>query len=179
MKKLKTSDSIYFRGKSHFEEDGTQNWLVFQPMQRYFKTVDANNRNILSWKSKGLSDENIKAPTTSTRILNPTLNFVGNKLRVKFSGNCLKQEKITFNHGKIVNIYIVYEIERSVNISSYPTLENCLFGAVELTKHVDVDLYKYSGYGIGFDRKGFFSIGNEIGKNVIIFGVDMSLLSKN
>ena len=47
LKKLKTFDSIYFRGKSHFEEDGTQNWLVFQPMQRYFKTVDANNRNIL------------------------------------------------------------------------------------------------------------------------------------
>ena len=58
---------------------------------------------------------------------------------------------------KIVNIYIVYEIERNVNASSYPTLENCLFGAVNLTKHVDVDQYKYSEYGIGFDRKGFFN----------------------
>ena len=47
-------------------------------------------------------------------------------------------------------------IERSVNISSYTTLENCLFGAVKLTKHTDVDLYKYSGYGIGFDRKGSY-----------------------
>ena len=63
------------------------------------------------------------------------------------------EEKITFNHGKIVNIYIVYEIETNVNISSYPTLENCLFRAVKLTKHIDVDQYKYSGYGIGFDRK--------------------------
>ena len=44
------------------------------------------------------------------------------------------------NHEKTVNIYIVHEIERGVNISSYPTLENCLFDAVELTKHVDVDL---------------------------------------
>ena len=85
-----------------------------------------------------------------------------------------KQEKIPFDHGKIVNIYIVYEIGRSVNISSYPTLENCLFGAVKLTKHVDVDRYKYSGFGIGFDRKGFYSTGDEIGRNVIIFGVDMS-----
>ena len=50
-----------------------------------------------------------------------------------------------------------------------------MFGAVELTKHVDVDLYKYLGYGIGFDRKGSYSIGNEIGRNVTIFGVDMSL----
>ena len=68
----------------------------------------------------------------------------------------MKQDSVTFNHKKIVNIYIVYEIEKSVNISSYPTLENSLFGAVKLTKHVDVDLYKYPGYGIGFDRKGTY-----------------------
>ena len=74
----------------------------------------------------------------------------------------------------MVNIYIVYEINRNHNISSYPTLENRLFGAVSLTKHADFDKYKYSGYGIGFDRKGKFSFGNGFGKNVIIFGVDMS-----
>ena len=38
-KKLKTFDSSYFIGKSHFEEDGTQNYLVFQPMYRYFKQI--------------------------------------------------------------------------------------------------------------------------------------------
>ena len=48
-----------------------------------------------------------------------------------------------------------------------------MFGAVKLTKHVDIYQDKYSGYGIGFDRKGFFSIGDEVGRNVIIFGVDM------
>ena len=63
-------------------------------------------------------------------------------------------------------------------MSSYPTLENFLFGTVKLTKHVDVDQYKYSGYCIGFDRKVFFSIGNEIGRNVIIFGVYMSSSTK-
>ena len=73
-----------------------------------------------------------------------------------------------------MNIYIVYEIERSVNISSYLTMENCLFGPIKLIKHVDVDLYKYSGYGIGFDRKVFYSNGDEVGRNVIISGVDMS-----
>ena len=111
-------------------------------------------------------------------MLNPSLGYVGSKIRVRFRGDCLKQERLTFNHGKIVNIYIVYEIERSVNISSYPTLENCLFGAVKLTKHVDVEFYKYSGYGIGFDRKGSYSIGNEIESNVIIFGVDMNSSTK-
>ena len=52
--------------------------------------------------------------------------------------------------------------------------ENSLFGAVKLTKHVDVGLYNYSGYGIGFNRKGSYSIGDEVGRNVIIFGVDIS-----
>ena len=78
-----------------------------------------------------MSDESIKPPTTSNKVLNPLVDYVGTKIRVKFNGDCLKQEKITFNHGKIVNIYIVYETERSVNISSYPTLENCLFGAMK------------------------------------------------
>ena len=38
-KKLQTFDSVYFRVKSHFEEDGTQNYQVFQPVYRYFKSV--------------------------------------------------------------------------------------------------------------------------------------------
>ena len=52
--------------------------------------------------------------------------------------------------------------------------ESCLFRAVSLTKHVDIDQYKYSGSGIGFDRKGEFSFGNGFGRNCIIFRVDMS-----
>ena len=99
-------------------------------------------------------------------MLNLSVNYVGTKARVEFTGNCLKQEKITFNHGKIANIYIVYEKEKSVDISSYTLLENYLFGAVKLTKHVDVHLYKYSGYDIGFDTKGYYSTDNEIGRNV-------------
>ena len=127
-----------------------------------------------------MSDESIKPSTTPNKILNPSLDYVSTKARVRFSGDCLKQEKITFNHGKTVNIYIVYEIEKILNISSYPTLENCLFGAVEIKqKYVDVDQYKYSGYGIGFDRKGFFSHhSGGTGKNVIIFRVDMSSTKK-
>ena len=133
----------------------------------------------MSWKSKGLSDQSIKPSTTSNEFLNPSLNYVDSKIRVRFTGDCLKREKLTFNHRKVVNIYIVYEIEKSVNLSSYPTLENCFFGAVKLIKHIDVDLYKHSGYVIGFDRKGFFlHPSRENGKNVIIFGVDMSSSTK-
>ena len=68
----------------------------------------------------------------------------------------------TYNHGKIVNSYIVYEISKNYDISSYATLENCLFGVVSLTKNVDIDKYKNSGYGIGFDRKGEFSFSNRV-----------------
>ena len=56
-----------------------------------------------------------------------------------------------------------------------PTLKKCLFGAVILTKNADIDKYGYSGYGIGFDRRGSFSFtGGGYGQNVLIFGVDMS-----
>ena len=176
LKKLKTFDSSYFKDKSHFEEDGTQNYLVFQPMQKYFKRitgVDTGNY-IYFWKSKGLSDERINSNTASNHSITPELSFYGTKIRVEFNGRCLKRDKVTYTHGTIVNIYIVYEISKNYNISSYPTLENCLFGAVSLTKHVDIDQYKYSGYGVGFDRKAEFSFGNGFDRNCIIFGVDMS-----
>ena len=86
----------------------------------------------------------------------------------------MRQNKVTYNNGKIVNIYFVYEISKNYSISSYPTLENCLFGAVSLTKNADIDKYKYSGYGIGFDRHGEFSFGNGLGKNCITFGAHLS-----
>ena len=78
---------------------------------------------------------------------------------------------MTYAHGKVVNIYIVYEISRNINISDYLTLENCLFGAVSLSNNADIDGYKYSGYGIEFDRHGFYSHpSGGTGRNVIIFG---------
>ena len=101
-------------------------------------------------------DENITAPTTSDYKLNPELSYFGTKTRVEFNGSSLKQDKITYDHGKVVNIYIVYEISRNINISDYPTLENCLFGAVKLTKDTDINQCKYSRYEIGFDRHAFF-----------------------
>ena len=124
-----------------------------------------------------MSDEKINSIKTSNHSVTPSLDYYGTKTRVEFNGSCLKQDKVTFNHGEVVNIYIVYEISKSINISDYPTLENWLFGAVTLTKNADID--KYSGYGIGFDRHGSFSSpGIGLGRNVIIFGVDMSLSTK-
>ena len=172
MNKLKTFDSSYFIGKSHFDQDGTQNYLVFQPLNNYFKLI-TNTLSILSWQSKGLSTENIDPPTTS---LSPSINYVGNKIRVKFTGSCLKQSnKLTYTHGKVVNIYIVFELGTSSSNNNDPTLKNGLFGAVTLNKNADIDKYGYSGNGIGFDGRGSFSFpSGGFGQNILLFGVDMS-----
>ena len=120
-----------------------------------------------------MSDENITTPTTRYYSLNPQLSYFGSKTRVEFNGSWLKQDKITYDNGKVVNIYIVYEISGNLNVSSYSTLENWLF--VSLTTDADIDRYKYFGYGIGFDRHGYFSHPRgETGRNAVIFGVDMS-----
>ena len=70
LNKLKTFDSSYFIGKSHFEEDGTQNYLTFQPLNKYLKVI-SNTDHVSSWESKGLSAETIKPLTTSDNILTP------------------------------------------------------------------------------------------------------------
>ena len=132
---------------TYFEEDGTQNYLVFQSIVRYFKVNTITNTDYVSlWKSKGLSAETIKPPTTSDNSLTPELNYYDDlKVRVKFTG-CLKQPKFTCTHKTIVNIYIVYELGASTSNDNDPTLKNCLFRAVTLTKNADIDKYGYSGY---------------------------------
>ena len=101
MKKLKTFDSSCFIGKSHFEEDGTQDYLVFQPMYRYFKIIAGvgNGSYIYYWQSKGLSDERINSITASNYSVTPFLDYYGTKTRVELSGSCLKQDKFTYTHG--------------------------------------------------------------------------------
>ena len=172
LKKLKTFDSSYFLGKSHFEEVDTQNYLVFQPLDKYFEVI-TNTDYVSSWK--WLSPESIKPPTTSDNSLTPIASYYGTKTKVKFTKSCLKQPNISYTHRKVVNIYIVSELGASSYHNKYPTLKKCLYGAVTLTKNADIDKYGYSGYGTGFDRRSSFSFsGDGFGQNIIIFGVDMS-----
>ena len=145
-------------------------------MYKYFKRITGvgSGNYIYFWKSKGLSDEKFDSITASNYKITPELSFYGTKTKVEFNGSCLKQDKVTYNHETIVNVYIVYEIDQNHSISSYPTLENCLFGAVSLTKNADIGKYKYSGCGTGFDRHREFSFRNRLGRNCIIFGTDLS-----
>ena len=142
-------------------------------MYRYFKRLAGvgSVNYIYFWKSKGLFDERINSIITS--IIASLQNSV--IMVLKQEQNSVESKiKATYNHGTIVHIYVVYEISKNSNISSYPPLANCWFGDVSLTNHVDIDQYKYSGYGIGFDRKGKFPFGNGIGRNCITFWADMS-----
>ena len=148
---------------------------MFQPIRRYFKIIP-NTKYISSWKSKGLSDETIKPYATSDNSLTPLTDHYGNKLRLKFNKSCLKQSNnLTYDYGSRANIYIVYELGPSSSNNSDPKTKNCLFGAVTLTKHADIEKYGHSGFGIGFDRRSSFSFPETgFSQNVLIFGVDMS-----
>ena len=97
------------------------------------------------------------------------------RLGVTFNGNYLEQNKLGYAHGSVVNICIVYSLKNRSIDSPDLTVKNGLFGGIKITKDVNTSHYKNSGYGICFDGKGKFSIGNITkGKNVIIFGADMS-----
>ena len=175
-KKLRAFDLSSFISKRHFEEDGTQTYLTFQPLYKYFTFITDTPYYISSWKSKGLSTESVKPLTTSDNSLAPALSSYGTKPRVKFTGSCLKQPKISHTHRKLVNIYIAYELNKIPVIgNNFPTLQNPLFGTVALTKNADIGKYEYSGYGIGFHRKSSFLFpGGRFGQNVAIFGLGVS-----
>ena len=140
MKKLNNFDAAYFGGKNYFDGDGTQNYLVFQLAYKYFERV---RNEISSWESKGLSSEKVRSVTTSDGRVSK-LVYGNARIKVKFNGDLLKLNKVTYNHGPIVNIYIVYRLI-STTKDSCVTLQNCLFGAIKLTKNTDIDKYKYSG----------------------------------
>ena len=114
---------------------------------------DSNNTDLFS-----VNNSNNNSPT----LLNTNNNYV-------------KQNKLGYAHGKIVNFYTVSELKnRRVDNPDF-TVQNGLFGAVKITKNVSNSYYKYEGYGICFDGESSFGFGKRIdAKNVIIFGVNTS-----
>ena len=131
IKKLNNSDATYFRGKTYFDDDSTQSYLVFQPVYKYFERA---GNEVSSWVSKGLSNEKISSVSNSNDSVSK-IGYDNAKMKVKFNGNLLKQNKVTYNYGSIENIYVVYRLTPKINLGGIgPTLQNCLFGAVELAK---------------------------------------------
>ena len=80
------------------------------------------------------------------------------KIRIKFNGSFLNRFPPTMPHRNVVNMYIVYEITSEYKDINYPTLENCLFGSVKLTKNADIDKYGYSGYVLDLIEKHLFHL---------------------
>ena len=79
-------------------------------MSRYFKlnSIVGVIDRVLSWQSKGVSNESIKPPIASDNSLTPEFSYYNiTRTRAKFKGSCLKQSNFTFTHKKIVSIYIV------------------------------------------------------------------------
>ena len=153
-------DTSYFRGKNYFGDDGMQSYFVFQTMYKYFKRVIDSTDNTVYvhyWQSKGLSDGKINAPgTSSSNDQAPILEYGGARIRLKFKGDLLRQNKVTYNHAKIVNIYIVYKTSSTFTSQSSFSFKNSLFGAVKITKNADIRKHKYFGYGSVLTQKEVF-----------------------
>ena len=66
-----------------------------------------------------------------------TLLNKNNRLGVTFNGNYVKQNKLGYADGKIVNLDIVYELKNRRVDSRDFTVQNGLFGAVKITKNVN------------------------------------------
>ena len=115
---LNDNDLSYYRDK--------QNCLVFLPLRKYFElnSVPGAADYVLSWQSKGFSDEIIKPPTATNNSLTPELNYYVTKTKIKFTRSCLKQSSHLLTHKKVVNIYIVYELAASSSHNSDPTLKH-------------------------------------------------------
>ena len=160
-----------------------QSYLVYDCKMESFQFTGGK---ISTWKSTGifnyLSNSNMNAVGDSGGDL-PDIENDG-RLYVYLSGNHFQQNKVIIpNNDNVINIYCVYEIQHIASSRDTTfTIQNALFGAMQITKNADNSKNNYKGYGIYFDERSQF--GHTItengrahttnGRNVLIFGADMS-----
>ena len=131
-----------------------QNYLRISA-KKYAKYFSGTTR-IYSWKSNRVSDESIENITKLDSKFART--FVNHYLlpEINFNGHCLINNIISFPE-KVIDLYISYILSPWLrNLNTDFTLNNCLFGYVDLAKNADPDKFKYSGYGIRFDSPSEF-----------------------
>ena len=86
---LLAKELSYLHGKSYFDEDGTQNYYIFQPISKYLKVAYVNDVNyILSWKSRGLIDIKIESIKANNYLLNPRMDIYHTS-KIKFNASFL------------------------------------------------------------------------------------------
>ena len=140
---------------------------------------------ILEWKPKNVydpSNKNVLNSVQDIKLLKPNIKNDGKGLHVFFSGNYFQQDIIAIPNN-VINNYCVYELDPiDFSRNNEFTIQNALFGAIEITKNANTSKYKYKGYGIYFDESESFSHVRKEGsinhttlaRNVIIFGIDMN-----
>ena len=141
---------------------------------------------ISTWKSTGifnyLGNSNMNAVGDASGDLPDLKN--DSRMYVYLSGNHFQQNKVIIpNNDNVINIYCVYEIQPIASSRDTTfTIQNALFGPSQITKNTDNSKNNYKGYGICFDERSQFghttTEGSRAhttnGRNVLIFGVDMS-----
>ena len=147
--------------------------------------IKTDFHGILEWKPKNIYDPSHKNVLNSVRnikLISPNIKNDGKGLHVFFSGNYFQQDIIAIPNN-VINIYCVYELDPiDFSRNNKLTIQNALFGAIEITKNANISKYKYKGYGICFDESEEFTHVRKEGnfnhtksaRNVIILGADMS-----
>ena len=141
---------------------------------------------IWTWKSTGifnyLNNSNMDAVSDSVGDL-PDLKNDG-RIYAYLSGNHFQQNKVIIpNNNNVINIYCVYELQPIASSRDTTfTVQNALFGAMQITKNADTSKYDYKGYCICFDEGSQFDhtiteggfAHTKNARSVLIFGADMS-----
>ena len=160
-----------------------QSYLVYECK---IDSFNFNNKKILKWKSTGIfnySDYYSMKSIKDTKEELPRLKNV-EETYVDLQGNYFQQNNVIIrNNYNVINIYCVYKLDPIASSRDTTfTIQNALFGAMQITKNADTSKYDYKGYGICFDESEQFTHvrkeGNfnhtTLARNVIIFGVDIS-----
>ena len=142
-------EGSFFRGNYYFNQ---QSYLIYEPRIFSFKQTSSC---ITYWESTGIDNYSLK---TDLRAVANTAGVYPNvsretRMSVIFSGNYVKENKVTYPSKSVVNIYIVYKLDtiKPTRNTDF-TIQNALFGAVIITEDPsDSSHNKYSGYGICFD----------------------------
>ena len=107
-------DMVFLMVQNIFSgEDRSQNYFVFQPVNKHFKPL--TNDIVRAWKSKGFSSESIKPPATLDNSLHPRLDYFDNsKFQEEFNGRCLEPDRVSSapnTPNNTINLYITFKVK--------------------------------------------------------------------
>ena len=167
-----------------------QSYLVYDCKMGSFNFTTSK---ICTWKSTGIFNRFSNSTYITSSIMDAVGDAKGNlpdlkndgRMNVYLSGNHFQQNVASIpNSDNVINIYCVYKLDPiASNRDTAFTIQNALFGVMQITKSTDTSKYNYKGCGICFDEGSQF--GHTIteggfahttnARNVLIFGADISV----